>query len=142
MKSLIAVVVLFFASLNAFACQPEDFAADVVLWGESAFAGVVLSRCPHDAELTIRVRIVSRHFAPVGTTTIVARVPAGEAAVFEGQFPPKKMAYAVAQNSQTRVLNCREARRDIEAADDTAAPIRNADFADLVDAGGLIGSQR
>lgn len=140
MKSLIAVAVLYFASLNAIACGPDDFAADVFLWGESAFAGVILSGCAHDAEVKVKVRIVSRHFAPLGSTIVVAHVPAGRMSWFDGSFPPKKMGQAVPLHSQARVLSSRQTKRAVDTANPVTEPIRNADFADLADAGPLDGS--
>lgn len=119
------------------ACQPDDFLAEVVMWGESRFAGVVMSRCAQDAEVTLRVRLMAERAVWVGTTKVVVQAQAQRPSVFEGSFPAKKMARANARYNSTQVMTARA----VPAAPLTPIPqaMPMVDFAELAHAvdGGL-----
>jgi hypothetical protein len=115
------------------ACQPDDFLAEVVVWGESRFAGVVMSRCAQDAEVTLRVRLMAERAVWVGTTKVVVHAQAQRPSVFEGSFPAKKIARANPRFNSTQVMTARA----LPAAPSTPIPqaMPIVDFAELARAG-------
>jgi hypothetical protein len=131
MKRLIAAVLMLFASAPAVACQPGDFFADVLLWGEEAVAGLVFSSCARDADLKLRVTINSRNFAPLATALIKVKVPAGQSAVFEGKLPKRKLARAVFDHRQIWVLSAGVAASSAAAEADRPPALPASAFAEL-----------
>lgn len=115
------------------ACEPDDFLAEVVVWQESAFAGVVLSRCARDAEVILRVRLSAERAVWIGSTKLVVHAPAHRATVFEGRFPAKKMARADSRFNTTRVLAAR-VLPEVEPAASSEPGLPVADFAELAHA--------
>jgi hypothetical protein len=115
------------------ACEPDDFLAEVVVWHESTFAGVVLSRCARDAEVTLRVRLSAERAVWIGSTKIVVHAPAHRPAVFEGRFPAKKIARANPRFNTTRVLAAR-VLPEVEPAASSEPGLPVADFAELAHA--------
>ncbi len=104
MRGVIAGAVCLLMSAGAPACQPEDFFADVLMWGESSFAGLIFSGCPKDARLKIKVRINSKNYAPLATEWVEVRVPARDTVAFQGAFPKRKMAWAVPDHRQVWIV--------------------------------------
>lgn len=113
------------------ACQRDEFLAEVVVWGEAAFAGVVFSRCARDAEVTLRVRLSAERAVWVGSAKLVVRAQANRPTVFEGRFPPSKIARANPRFNSTRVLAARPLP-EIEPATGTDEPsLPVVDFMEL-----------
>jgi hypothetical protein len=131
MKRLVAALLMLSGSVPTFACQPGDFFADVLLWGEASVAGLVFSGCERDAELKLRVTINSRNFAPLGTALIKVTVPAGQSVVFEGKLPKRKLARSVFDHRQIWVIAAGAARGPAAANDDRPPALPAAAFAEL-----------
>lgn len=112
------------------ACQRDEFLADVIVWGESAFAGIVFSRCARDAEVTLRVRLSAERAVWIGSTKVVVRAHAHRPTVFDGRFPAKKIARANPRFNSTHVLDAR-VLPEFEPAqtDEPGMPV--ADFMEL-----------
>lgn len=131
MKGLIVIVLLLLGSAEAHACRADDFFADVLLWGESSFAGLVFNGCARDADLKLRVRIYTKNFALLATATVKVSVPAGASAVFEGQFPRRKMAAAIADHRQVWVVGSSIVSRPATIANDRLPALPAEAFAEL-----------
>ncbi|MEX0959649.1 MAG: hypothetical protein WDZ63_10220 [Burkholderiales bacterium] len=118
---------------EAQACQRDEFLAEVIMWGESTFAGVVFSRCARDAEVTLRVRLSAERAVWIGSTKVVVRAYAHRATVFDGRFPASKIARANPRFNSTHVLNVR-VLPEFEPAQTHKPGMPVADFMELAHA--------
>lgn len=131
MKGLIAISLFLIGSAQALACRTDDFFADVLLWGESKYAGLVFNACGSDADLKLRVRIYSKNFAPLATATVKVSVPAGGTAVFDGQFPRRKMNLAVPDNRRVWVIASSIVSRPASTAEERMPGLPAEAFAEM-----------